>query len=125
VNERQLLEAPRGGDEDAFGRLVDAHRGALHAHSYRMLGSVPDAEDAVQDALLSAWRGLASFEGRSSLRSWLCAIATNASLRAVEGTDSTIEQEGATLWTLRDGKLVHRVDFGDRADALKAAGLSG
>jgi RNA polymerase sigma-70 factor, ECF subfamily len=84
VNERQLLEAARGGDEDAFARLVEPHRGALHAHCYRMLGSVPDAEDALQDALLSAWRGLPRFEGRSSLRSWLYAIATNASLRAIE-----------------------------------------
>jgi RNA polymerase sigma-70 factor (ECF subfamily) len=84
VNERQLLEAARGGDEDAFARLVEPHRGALHAHCYRMLGSVPDAEDALQDALLSAWRGLPRFERRSSLRSWLYAIATNASLRAIE-----------------------------------------
>jgi RNA polymerase sigma-70 factor, ECF subfamily len=84
VNERQLLEAARGGDEDAFARLVEPHRGALHAHCYRMLGSVPDAEDALQDALLRAWRGLPRFEGRSSLRSWLYAIATNACLRAIE-----------------------------------------
>jgi RNA polymerase sigma-70 factor, ECF subfamily len=84
VNERQLLEAARGGDEDAFARLVEPHRGALHAHCYRMLGSVPDAEDALQDALLSAWRGLPRFERRSSLRSWLYAIATNASLRVIE-----------------------------------------
>jgi RNA polymerase sigma-70 factor, ECF subfamily len=84
VNERRLLEAARGGDENAFARLVEPHRGALHAHCYRMLGSVPDAEDALQEALLSAWRGLPGFEGRSSLRSWLYAIATNASLRAIE-----------------------------------------
>ena len=84
VNERRLLEAARGGDEDAFARLVEPHRRALHAHCYRMLGSVTDAEDALQDALLNAWRGLAKFEGRSSLRSWLYTIATNASLRAIE-----------------------------------------
>jgi RNA polymerase sigma-70 factor, ECF subfamily len=84
VNEPQLLEAARAGDESAFARLVERHRGALHAHCYRMLGSVPDAEDALQEALLSAWRGLSSFEGRSSLRSWLYAIATNACLRAIE-----------------------------------------
>ena len=84
MNERQLLEAARGGDQDAFARLVEPHRGALHAHCYRMLGSVPDAEDAVQEALLAAWRGLPRFEGRSSLRSWLYAIATNASLKAIE-----------------------------------------
>ena len=84
MNERQLLEAASRGDEASFARLVEPHRGALHAHCYRMLGSVPDAEDALQEALLSAWRGLPRFEGRSSLRSWLYAIATNASLRAIE-----------------------------------------
>jgi RNA polymerase sigma-70 factor, ECF subfamily len=84
VNESQLLEAARGGDEGAFAQLVEPHRGALHAHCYRMLGSVPDAEDALQETLLAAWRGLPRFEGRSSLRSWLYAIATNTSLRAIE-----------------------------------------
>jgi RNA polymerase sigma-70 factor, ECF subfamily len=84
VNEVELLEAARNGDEDAFGRLVGPHRSALLAHCYRMLGSVPDAEDALQDALLRAWRGLPRFQGRSSLRSWLYSVATNASLRAIE-----------------------------------------
>jgi len=84
VNERALLETARGGDEDAFSRLVAPHRAELHAHCYRMLGSVHDAEDALQEALLRAWRGLESFAGRSSLRSWLYRIATNACLRAIE-----------------------------------------
>jgi RNA polymerase sigma-70 factor (ECF subfamily) len=83
-HERRLLEVARAGDEDAFGRLVQPYRVELHAHCYRMLGSVPDAEDALQDALLRAWRGLPRFEGRSSLRSWLYRIATNACLRAIE-----------------------------------------
>ena len=78
--ERSLLEAARGGDGDAYGRLVASRRGELHAHCYRMLGSVQDAEDALQDALLRAWRGLRGFDGRSSLRSWLYRIATNACL---------------------------------------------
>jgi RNA polymerase sigma-70 factor (ECF subfamily) len=83
AQQRDLLEAARGGDEGAFGHLVEAHRGELHAHCYRMLGSVHDAEDALQDALLRAWRGLARFEGRSSLRSWLYRIATNACLDTI------------------------------------------
>jgi RNA polymerase sigma-70 factor (ECF subfamily) len=84
MNERDLLAAARRGDEDAFGRLVGPYRSELHAHCYRMLGSVPDAEDALQDALLGAWRGLSRFEGRSSLRSWLYTITTNACLKAIQ-----------------------------------------
>ena len=82
MTERQLLEAVCRGDEDAFRRLVEPHRPGLRAHCYRMLGSVDDGEDALQDALLHAWRGLCRFEGRSSLRNWLYRIATNASLDA-------------------------------------------
>jgi RNA polymerase sigma-70 factor, ECF subfamily len=100
VEEQALLETARGGDEDAFRRLVEPRRGELHAHCYRMLGSVHDAEDALQDALLRAWRGLPRFEGRSSLRSWLYTIATNTCLNAIE----------------RRPKRVLPVDYGPAAD---------
>ena len=98
--ERDLLEAARGGDQNAFARLVEPRHGELHAHCYRMLGSVHDAEDALQDALLRAWRGLQTFEGRSSLRSWLYRIATNACLDAIG----------------RRPKRVLPVDYGPAAD---------
>jgi RNA polymerase sigma-70 factor, ECF subfamily len=78
--EATLLELAKDGDERAFGELVESHRAELRAHCYRMLGSVHDAEDAVQNALLRAWRGLAGFEGRSTVRSWLYSIATNTAL---------------------------------------------
>src|SRR5712691_5579583 len=88
--ERELLKAARTGDRDAFGRLVEPFRRELHAHCYRMLGSYADAEDALQEALLRAWRGLSRFEGRSSLRSWLYRIATNACLRAIERSSKRV-----------------------------------
>jgi RNA polymerase sigma-70 factor, ECF subfamily len=79
-SELSLLARAREGDGDAFRRLVEPHRSELYAHCYRMLGSVHDADDALQDALLRAWRGLSGFEGRSSPRSWLYRITTNACL---------------------------------------------
>ncbi|RNL82655.1 sigma-70 family RNA polymerase sigma factor [Halostreptopolyspora alba] len=79
------LARARDGDSDAFARLVAPLRRELHAHCYRMLGSTHDADDALQDALLRAWRGLTRFEGRSSLRSWLYTVATRTCLDTVEG----------------------------------------
>jgi RNA polymerase sigma-70 factor (ECF subfamily) len=100
MSERDLLAAAQRGDEDAFGRLVGPYRRELYGHAYRMLGSPADAEDALQEALLGAWRGLARFEGRSSLRSWLYTITTNAALKAIR----------------RRPKRVLPVDYGPPAD---------
>jgi RNA polymerase sigma-70 factor (TIGR02960 family) len=77
------LARARAGDEDAFRELTDPYRRELQVHCYRILGSVQDAEDLVQEALLAAWRGLEAFEGRSSMRAWLYRIATNRCLNAL------------------------------------------
>jgi RNA polymerase sigma-70 factor, ECF subfamily len=100
MSEQELIDVARNGDERAYNRLIEPHRAELRAHCYRMLGSAHDAEDALQEALLRAWRGLPRFEGRSSLRSWLYTIATNVCLKAIE----------------RRPKRVLPIDFGPAAD---------
>jgi len=80
VDERTLIEGARLGEGDAFGRLVKPYRTELHAHCYRLLGSVHDADDALQDALLRIWRGLPGFDDRRPFRPWLYKIATNVCL---------------------------------------------
>lgn len=79
----ELLRRARAGDETAFGELVDPYRRELQLHCYRMLGSLQDAEDLLQETLLAAWRGVRRFEGRASLRAWLYRIATNRCLNAL------------------------------------------
>jgi RNA polymerase sigma-70 factor (TIGR02960 family) len=81
--EEDLVRRAKGGDEEAFRDLASAFRGELQLHCYRILGSVQDAEDLVQETLLAAWRGLEGFEGRASVRSWLHRIATNRCLNAL------------------------------------------
>jgi RNA polymerase sigma-70 factor (ECF subfamily) len=78
-----LLAAAQQGDEPAFAELLAGFRGEMHAHCYRMLGSLHDADDAWQEVLLRAWRGLSGFEGRSSLRRWLYRVATNVCLTMI------------------------------------------
>ena len=73
----------RAGDQDAFRELVDPYQYELQVHCYRILGSAQDAEDALQETLLAAWRGLGDFEQRASIRTWLYRIATSRCLNAL------------------------------------------
>jgi RNA polymerase sigma-70 factor, ECF subfamily len=82
----QTLNRARAGDEEAFRELTDPYRRELHVHIYRIVGSPQDAEDLLQETLLSAWRGLGAFEGRASVRAWLYRIATNRSLDALRAS---------------------------------------
>src|SRR4030095_11615014 len=78
-----LISRARNGDSEAFRQLMEPHRRELQAHCYRMLGSLQDAEDVLQETLLAAWQGLGAFEGRASIRTWLYRIATNRCLNAL------------------------------------------
>lgn len=84
VNEVSVLVAARAGDQDAFQSLTDPYRYELRVHCYRIVGSLQDAEDLVQETFLRAWRRLETFEERASIRAWLYKIATNACLDALD-----------------------------------------
>src|SRR5918998_704762 len=106
TSEDRLLRAAQAGDESAFASLIEPYTRELHAHCYRMLGSVYDADDAMQDATLRAWKAIKRFEGRSSLRSWLYTIATNTCLTQIQ----------------RRPKRVLPVDYGPATDPFEGPG---
>ena len=127
-NEQALLEAARAGDERAFRRLVDALRGELYAHCHRMLASWHDAEDAMQEVMLRAWRALATYESRAPLRAWLYRIATNACLDAIEKRPKRVvpiepadwQDEGGRAPAAEDGALAVETDYERRETAMRA-----
>jgi RNA polymerase sigma-70 factor, ECF subfamily len=98
--------------DDSYARLVEPHRAELRAHCRRMLGSPDDAEDALQETLVRAWRGLGHFEGRGSVRSWLYRIATNASLDVLRRRDPTVLR-------ISDGPLAGPRDRSDRTAEIE------
>src|SRR5881394_2833770 len=93
---RNRLARAQRGDEDAFAGLTAPYRRELQLHCYRILGSLQDAEDLLQETLLAAWRGLEQFEGRSSIRTWLYRIATNRALDALRAKSRRPEGQPVT-----------------------------
>jgi RNA polymerase sigma-70 factor (TIGR02960 family) len=91
-----LMTRARAGDGEAFAALTQPYRRELHVHCYRLLGSLQDAEDALQDTMLAAWQGLAGFEERASLRTWLYRIATSRCLNALR----TASRRPARAWNV-------------------------
>ncbi len=104
-----LITRARAGDGDAFRALTEPYRRELQVHCYRMLGSFQDAEDAVQDALLSSWQGIGQFEGRSSVRTWLYRIATNRCLNALR----TASRRPAKEWEMPEVEPPEPTGFGE------------
>ena len=122
-----LIGKAWAGDGDAFRKLIEPHRRELHVHCYRMLGSFQDAEDALQDTLLTAWQNLRGFEGRASIRTWLYRIATNRCLNALRAA----KRRPAQAWDIPAVVPPEPTRLGDVAwlepfpDALLAGALEG
>ena len=89
----KLLDRARAGDGEAFAQLTEPYRGELQVHCYRILGSLHDAEDALQETMLAAWRNLGGFEGRASIRTWLYRIATSRCLNARRATSRRVRED--------------------------------
>ena len=112
------LARARAGDDEAFRALTDPHRRELHLHCYRILGSLQDAEDLVQETLFASWRSLEAFEGRSSLRSWLYRIATNRCLNALRARSRRPREVEAMAEPLEPTRRIETVWFEPCPDAL-------
>jgi RNA polymerase sigma-70 factor (TIGR02960 family) len=94
-----LTARARGGDQEAFRELVDPYQHELQVHCYRILGSAQDAEDALQETLLAAWRGLGRFEERASVRTWLYRIATSRCLNTLRASSRRVTTDGPQSWS--------------------------
>lgn len=115
-----LLAAARAGDGDAFAALVAPHRQALHLHCYRMLGSLDDADEAVQEVLLRAWRALDGFEGRAPLRHWLYRITTTTCLKAIAARGRQPQPVGEIGWLQPyPDRLLDQITDGDPAAVVE------
>lgn len=108
-----VLARAREGDGDAFRQLVEPYRRALQLHCYRMLGSLEDAEDLVQDTLLRAWRRLSTFRGEGSIRGWLYRIATNACLDALAARPRRMlpQERSPATWRPGEGAISPEVPW--------------
>jgi RNA polymerase sigma-70 factor (ECF subfamily) len=104
------LDRARAGDGEAFRELTDPHRRELQLHCYRILGSVQDAEDTLQETLLAAWRGLDRFEERASMRTWLYKIATNQCLNALRATGRRPAATAVFQWSAPPPEPTRRVE---------------
>jgi RNA polymerase sigma-70 factor (ECF subfamily) len=105
----ELIDRARAGDDEAFRALTEPHRRELQVHCYRMLGSLQDAEDALQDTLLAAWRGLDGYEARASMRTWLYRIATNRCLDALRAAN----RRPAKAWDIAGVEQLEPTSFGE------------
>ena len=104
-----LITRAQAGDGEAFRELTEPHRRELQVHCYRMLGSFQDAEDALQDTLLTAWQGLSGFEGRASIRTWLYRIATNRCLNTLRSAS----RRPAVEWNIPGVELPEPTRLGE------------
>ena len=105
----ELIDRARAGDGEAFGQLTALHRRELLVHCYRILGSLQDAEDALQDTLLAAWQGLAAFEGRASIRTWLYRVATSRCLNILRSAS----RRPAMDWSVPDVESIEPTRMGE------------